>query len=380
MITPLNAGHAAASFRLVAMLFGGLLPMGCSTDAKAPYHLGIVLDDDGRAGARLAAERINADGGVNGRRVELRMMEGAGSTKADIALETAAELASDTRVLAVVGHTNSSASLAASQVYNAQHVTQIAPTTSAPLYRGAGPYSFRLVGSDEHQSAFIVRHVAALRPRPRVAVLYVNDDYGRPLRGLVTAQLREQGMIPVYESPYTEVEEPTERTATVAAMARTRPDLLLWLGRTPEYALFQPSLAKLIPGVPVVGSDGFSGVLLQGDTTGVFDGVRHVRSVDVSSSDSTFQQMRTRYLKRGVGEPYDQAILSYDAVMLLAEAIRQVGPDREKIRDWVWEVGKSKPPFAGASGPIAFPSGGERAPTYFFAVYHSAARAARVRK
>ncbi|HEY5440566.1 MAG TPA: ABC transporter substrate-binding protein, partial [Gemmatimonadaceae bacterium] len=110
------------------LLAAGTLAVGC--DRAGPYRIGVVLDDDGFRAASLAAEQVNADGGINGHRLELRNIGGAGSTKARVALETAERLATDPNILAVVGHTNSSASLAASQVYNMRHVAQIAPTST----------------------------------------------------------------------------------------------------------------------------------------------------------------------------------------------------------------------------------------------------------
>ena len=40
-------------------------------------------------------------------------------------------------------------------------------------------------------------------------------------------------------------------------------------------------------------------------------------------------EYRATYLK----SPHDHSALTYDAVMVLAEAIRKAGPDRAKIRD-----------------------------------------------
>ena len=145
---------------------------------------------------RSPTEEINARGGINGHPLELRSVGGAGSFKASVALHTATILATDPAVLAVIGHTNSSASLAASQVYNGRHVVQLAPTSTAPLYSDAGPYSFRLAGSDEHQGVFLANHVLALPGRPRTAVVFVNDDYGRPLHDIIVSRLRAGTLLP----------------------------------------------------------------------------------------------------------------------------------------------------------------------------------------
>ena len=168
------------------------------------YRIGVVLDEDGARGAAFAAQAVNAAGGINGHPLELKMVGGMSSTSARIALEAAEMIASDPKVLAVVGHTNSSASLAASQVYNAHRVLQIAPTSSTPFYSQAGRYSFRLVASDEFQGAFLAKQVIAQSPRPRTAVMFVNDDYGRALAAVLMRELHAAGSDPVYSAPYVE--------------------------------------------------------------------------------------------------------------------------------------------------------------------------------
>lgn len=347
----------------VTLLLGSVVIVG-GCDRRAPYRIGVVLDADGVRAASLAAEEVNAAGGVGGHPIELRNIGGGGSTRAKLALETAYSLASDKAILAVVGHTNSSASLAASQVYNARHIAQIAPTTTSPLYGDAGPYSFRLAASDVHQGMFLADQALRRTPRERVALVYVNDDYGRPLGKVVLAQLRAAGVEPVYDAPYAE-EDTLPVKEIASALVQARPDLLIWIGRAYDYARLQPLLAPALPRLEVIASDGFGGPALLADSLHQFDGIKYVRLVDLERPDSLLRKLRALYVRDGFGEPSDQAILSYDAVRLFAEALRQVGPNREAIRDWLSHVGRDAPPFPGMSGPIAFPAGGSRVPQYF---------------
>src|SRR5260221_1495809 len=149
----------------------------------------------------MAADDLNAGGGINGRRLELRVVNGLSSTSAKDALTAAESLATEATILAVVGHTNSNASLAASQVYNERHVVQIAPTSTAPLYSHAGPYSFRMVPSDLYQGEFLAKVVAGDSPHPRVAVLYENHDYGRSLPGGLAGGAARRDIHPGYYAP-----------------------------------------------------------------------------------------------------------------------------------------------------------------------------------
>ncbi len=46
--------------------------------------------------------------------------------------------------------------------------------------------------------------------------------------------------------------------------------------------------------------------------------------------------------------------LQYDAYMLLAAAIREAGPSRVAVRKWLESLGRSREPWQGVTGPIAF--------------------------
>jgi ABC-type branched-subunit amino acid transport system substrate-binding protein len=67
-------------------------------------------------GAELARDQLNAAGGVDGRTVELVAMTDSASTR--LAVTVADDLYTDASVLAVVGHVNSGAMLAAAPIYN----------------------------------------------------------------------------------------------------------------------------------------------------------------------------------------------------------------------------------------------------------------------
>jgi branched-chain amino acid transport system substrate-binding protein len=341
-----------------------LLAAGCGS--PAPFRIGIVLDGDGERGATLAMNDVNDAGGIRGRRLELRILRGLSSTSANVALTAAESLVTDPTILAVVGHTNSSASLAGAQVYNEHHLVQIAPTTTAPLYSEAGPYSFRLVASDAHQGEFLAQLVLVDSTRPRTALVYVNDDYGRALYGTFSRSLSAHGIAPVYEAPYSEGDGFTDIDDVARAIARSRPELLVWLGRAPELRRLLPELRATIPGLRVLASDGFSG-------PGALDspsiiGVRYVRFLDLGNPTPAIRALRDRFKRNWGGEEFtDQYLMGYQAVRLLAEGIRAGGENREAIRRYLAELGSARPPFPGIAGSIVFDERGDPSPSYHLA-------------
>ncbi len=336
---------------------------GCGAPAK-PYVIGVVLGTEGEYGAKLALDRLNAAGGVQGRRLDLHILRGKSNADAQMALAAAESLAGDARVLAVIGHSNSAASLSASQVYNHRRIVQIAPTTTAPLYGEAGPYSFRMVPSDEHQARFLATEVQR-RKRARVAVVYVNDDYGRSLHTILKSALVEMGIPPAFDAAYVEGDADTGAPGLVSGLRRTKPTTLVWLGRAHEFARVAKQLRSVLPDLEVLASDGFGGALVDTDTSGLLAGVRYVRLVNLATTDTAFTSVRAEYRKFGLGDISDQAALGFDAVMVVGAAIQHVGGDRERIRTWLAELGRDRPAYGGITGPVAFPRPGNPSSHYY---------------
>jgi branched-chain amino acid transport system substrate-binding protein len=344
-------GRRARSSIAIAILL-----CGCAKPEE--LCIGVVLGDEGVKAAQLAVEDLNAAGGVP---ITLRSLSGAYGSSAQVALQGAESLATDARVLAVVGHTNSSASLSASQVYNARHVVQLAPTSTAPLYSQAGPYSFRMVGSDAHQARFLVSRLSATDVQ-RVALVYANDDYGRSLRQLTVDALAARDVRPVFQGPYAETE--TDGTDIARALVAARPTVLVWLGRFPYYARVRPMLRAALPSLRVLASDGFGGSPM-GARDGELEEVQYVRLVTVDTSSARIRTLARRFASmKGTTTLSDQAVLAYDAVMLLGSGLREVGADREALRRWLERLGRERPAYVGITGPILFSPEGDRDPTY----------------
>jgi len=343
-----------------ALALAVLLAAGCR-DAPAP-RIGLVMGGDAQSVSRLVLEDWHASADPAHRGLSLVDFNRRYTSDAAVALATAESLAAMPAVVAVVGHSNSSASIIASQVYNARHLVQVAPTSTSPLYREAGPWSFRLVGGDDRQAEFLADEVVKRLPA-RVAVMHVNDDYGRALRQLLFASLKARGVAVAYDGSYVEG-EPFDADEATAAIAHARPTLLVWLGRSPQFGRLVDSLRAALPTLPILASDGFGSPTLVKDPRHRFDGIRYVRLVDVAHGSPALQSLRAPYRQLTGTELTDQAALSYDALMLLAQATREAGADRAAIRSWLTALGKSHPAFPGVTGPIAFNEHGERVTGY----------------
>jgi branched-chain amino acid transport system substrate-binding protein len=335
----------------------------CGCAGTKPLKIAVVDGSGTQLAAALAVEDVNAAGGINGRLLEVEIVTEPEQVTPQQAIATADSIANDSEVLAVIGHGGSATSIAASQVYNARRLPQIAASSSSPRYTQAGPYSFRMVASDEYQGQFIAQRVAAMRVA-RAAVLYINDDYGKALNESLARNLRREGVAVVHTSPFIggaafarNVDE------MIKSLEASTPDLLIWIGLYPELSVLRPRLRLLMPSLRVVGSDGVSFAGAATDLT-PFEGDRLVAFTDVNADHPRLRDVARRFEPMGRRPLTDAAALTYDAVGIVAEAMRSGARTREDIQKFLAKGGTTSRKYDGITGSIILDENGDARPSY----------------
>ena len=225
----------AAALLGVPALAQGPLPdkrllIGQSAALTGPAaQLGLQMN----RGAALYFDRVNAEGGVNGRRIELRVLDdGYEPERCRANTET---LIKD-GVFALFGYVGTPTSLAALPVLTAAQVPFVAPFTGAQALRE--PFNrqvFHVRASYYDETALIVNQLAAL-DRKRIAVLRQNDSYGQAGLDGVALALAAHSLKPVA------VGLVERNSADVAAAVRSivpaRPDAVVMIGAYKGCAAF----------------------------------------------------------------------------------------------------------------------------------------------
>jgi branched-chain amino acid transport system substrate-binding protein len=276
------------------------------------------------------------------------------------ALEIASRLVDVPGLVAVVGHSNSASSLVASQVYSAREVVQIAPTSTAVSYSEAGPFNYRLVPPDDRQGPFLAEVLTERHPDgARVAVFYVNDDYGRGLRAAVLTALDDSLFPVVLQLPHTEapVDEAAVRRG-LDALHDAAPDLVLWLGRPQVLESFLPGIRETRPDLTIYGGDALSRVLTGAPLEGFWSGLVYTDFLDPLATEAS-RAFVTRYRARFGAEAGGPEILVYDAVRVVLQGLREGARSGEALRRYLDSLGRERPPFLGLAGPLAFDERGD---------------------
>lgn len=191
---------------VVAML------VGIAVAEEAPIKIGALMSLTGALGpygpsiangVQMAVDRINAAGGVLGRQLELVLRDTA--TSPDVGRDAASKLVELDGVPAIVGALSSGVTLAVSSVTIPAEVVLISPASTAPSIPALddNDFVFRTVVSDEIQGVVLGR-LAVLLNYSNVAVVFVNNDYGKGLADTLSATFEALGGTVSVKVPYEE--------------------------------------------------------------------------------------------------------------------------------------------------------------------------------
>ena len=130
-----------------------------------------------RAGAKLWLDHVNAQGGVNGRTIELRTRDD--KYESTLAAENTRKLITEDRVFALFAYVGTPTSQAALPVFTEAKVPFVAPFTGAELLRSPfNRYIFNVRASYYDETEAIVEHLTRIGAR-RIAVFHQADSYGQ---------------------------------------------------------------------------------------------------------------------------------------------------------------------------------------------------------
>jgi len=328
---------------------------GCSSGADSytvgaagPWKEGYGIMS--RRGIDLAVDEINRGGGINGAplRIVARDDEANGSRAAAIAQEFVA----NPHVLAVIGHVNSGAMLAASRIYDGQ-LTAVATTASSPDLSGVSAWTFRVISSDSLNGVILARFASRIGGNSaelkQAAVLYENDSYGRGLADAFRRAFR--GTIVSFDP----ISEDVEAEPFVSFLKMRRPGIVFVAGR--EKSALRLLREARLQGVEAVfiGGDGWQGIVSDAEASnGAYVGT----SFNAEDGDPNVQRFVRAFEQRFRTKPDAFAALAYDATRLVADAIAKNGSSRRGIRDYLKSLSSANA-FEGVTGPVYFNKSGD---------------------
>jgi ABC-type branched-subunit amino acid transport system substrate-binding protein len=200
----------------------------------APYSGPVSAIGQGLAGAQVAYwHKVNEEGGVNGRKVDLISLDDAYSPPKTV--EQTRRLVEQDGVLATIGSVGTAPQFAVTKYLNARKIPQLLLATGIAWTKKPKqfPWTTGFYPSYELEGATYGRHILQTRPAAKVAVFYQNDDFGKEFLRGVRIGLGDRADMIVSTAAY-EVADPTV-DSQIVALAASGADVLVNIS-TPKFA------------------------------------------------------------------------------------------------------------------------------------------------
>jgi branched-chain amino acid transport system substrate-binding protein len=299
-------------------------------------------------GVKLALDKLNATRPRGSRPLAAKLPPRGAN---DVLI--AASFRDDPRVIAVVGHTGSAATLAAAPIYadaehNGRHaLLDITPTATNPRVTKTTKWVFRVCPTDDDAARALARFAAESLHAKRVGIIYRDDLFGRGYAAAFSSEMATRHVPVVERDPY--LRGIAEYDAYAIRLTRRGVDALVLAGGAAESVDILRAIRRAGSRAAFLGSDDLASLGSDPATAREFSGLRYTAFYDENRGPLT-RQFSDAYQKQFGSVADQKAALAYDAATLIAEAVFAVGPDRARVRDWVARA----PQLDGVSGTIQF--------------------------
>ncbi len=169
---------------MIVVLFATTLTFGCAKKTK-DIRIGAILPLTGdiavygqkmKKGIDLAVGKINKSGGIENKKLVVIYEDDQGDPKSSVAAFR--KLITTEKISAIIGGAISACALSVAPIADKKKVVLFSPAATSPKLTGISKYFFRNWPSDAYEGLVMGRFATDSLKLNKVAILYVNNDWG----------------------------------------------------------------------------------------------------------------------------------------------------------------------------------------------------------
>ncbi len=271
-------------------------------------------------GLELAIEEINRAGGLHGKQVRLVALDDQG--RADEAGSAVTRLIDVNNAVAIVGEVASSLSLVGGRVAQRRGIPMVSPSSTNTTVTEVGDHVFRVCFIDPFQGLVMARFARENLHVTRVAILKdVRNDYSVGLAQSFEQEWTRAGGTIIATQSYSAGD--TDFSAQLTALKEVNPDAIYIPGYYTEVGNIARQARRLGINAKLLGGDGWDSPQLREiggpDIIGAYYSNHFAADNPTPRAASFIAAYRAKYNE----VPSGLAALGYDAMLVLADAIRR---------------------------------------------------------
>src|SRR6516164_9848635 len=281
-------------------------------------------------GAQMAVDEANATGGYGGRQFKLMLHNDSATWGASS--NEVVKMVYDDEDWAMFGSISGDTThIALRASLKAELPIVNSASTDPTIVETIIPWYFTVLQDDRTQGYTLARHIFTELGLKRVALLRVNDRYGRFGVGKFRDASRRLGHPVVIEQKFLSYE--TDFAPQLKVIQESRVDgIVLWTDE-PKAAMILKQMRDMGMKQPVFGSHRTLGTDLVKLAGPAAEGFQAVYPYNSNSTDPRWLQFKLRYEAKYHQQPDHFSALAYDQMNILLQAICKAGLNRGMIRD-----------------------------------------------
>jgi len=303
-------------------------------------------------GFTLAAEGINAKGGVNGNKIALVVEDEQG--KKEEAINVFKKLIFQEKVLLIFGPTLSNSAFAADPIANATKTVVFGTSNTADGITNMGPFTFRNSVMEADVLPVTTRAAVKKFNIKKVAVLYGNDDaFTKSGYDVFKSALADQKISVTDTETYAKGD--VDFKAQLTKIKASNPDAIVCSCLAEEAANIILQTRSLGMKQPFIGGNGFNSPKLFEIAKDAADDTLMGSPWSIENTSAANKKFIADYKAKFGNEPDQFAAQAFDALNIVAEALKTVkltgsiDKDRVALRNALPAI-----KFEGATGKFAF--------------------------
>ncbi len=335
-------------------------------------------------------DRVNNDGGVNGKQVVLDVFDDRNDHRR--AGANAREMVGENRVLAVIGHWYSSCSISAGEVYGEFGIPALTPGAIREEVTRSNPWYFRTIYNIRIPGLLIPRYIKNVLKYDTASVIHEDGSYGR-LADLFLEHAPDAGL--VVENRWRFTAEDPELDLKLRGIvddlkAREVAGVLFLVVQAPEGVKLVRKLREAGIENPIIGPssfaeetfrNGFQDLSGEHGSPGCYtNGIYVVTPLIFDTANKEAQMVGQAYRDLYKEEPDWSVAFAYDSAKIIIEAMKGSGvrgrpetleEDRKKIRDYLAGIDAPEKAVDGATGFTYFDDRGDARKVICVGVYRN---------
>ncbi|MEN4920447.1 branched-chain amino acid ABC transporter substrate-binding protein [Achromobacter spanius] len=276
-----------------------------------------------REGVDTAVERINAAGGINGKKLETVVIDDGCEPKQG---PVAANRVVNSKIGFVVGHVCSGATIAAADIYNNEGVVMVTPSATSPALTDGKNYEFifRTIGRDDQQGPAAAKFILEKIKPKKVAVLHDKQSYGQGIATAVKNDLEKGGVtVAVFEGINA---GDSDYSAVITKLKSQGVDFVYYGGYHPEMGLLLRQAAEQGVKAKWMGPEGTGNPDINAIAGDAVEGMLLTLPADFTQNAANADIVKAFEAKKRNASGAFQ-MTAYAATQVIADGIKGAGSD-----------------------------------------------------